>query len=66
MLNNFKKVVFLFCCVSFIVSCTSEIDDLKPINQETSVSVFDNPDSYKSFLTKIYAGISISGQQEPS
>jgi len=66
MLNNFKKVVFLFCCVSFIVSCTSEIDDLKPINQETSVSVFDNPDSYKSFLAKIYAGISISGQQGPA
>ena len=66
MLNNFKKVMFLFCCVSFIVSCTSEIDDLKPINQETSVSVFDNPDSYKSFLAKIYAGISISGQQGPA
>lgn len=66
MLNNLKKVVFLFCCVSFVVSCTSEIDDLKPINQETSVSVFENPDSYQAFLAKIYAGISISGQQGPA
>jgi hypothetical protein len=66
MLNNLKKVMFLVCCVSFVVSCTSEIDDLKPINQETSVSVFENPESYKSFLAKIYAGISISGQQGPA
>ncbi|MCF8273658.1 MAG: RagB/SusD family nutrient uptake outer membrane protein [Flavobacteriaceae bacterium] len=66
MLNNLKKVLFLICGVSVIVSCTSEIDDLKPINQETSVSVFDNPESYKSFLAKIYAGIAISGQQGPA
>jgi starch-binding outer membrane protein, SusD/RagB family len=66
MLNNLKKVLFLVCGLSVIVSCTSEIDDLKPINQETSVSVFDNPESYKSFLAKIYAGIAISGQQGPA
>lgn len=66
MLNNLKKVLFLFCCVSFIVSCTSEIDNLKPINQETSATVFDNPDSYRAFLAKIYAGIAVSGQQGPA
>jgi hypothetical protein len=66
MLNNFKKALFLFCCVSLIVSCTNEIDNLKPINQETSASVFDNPESYKAFLAKIYAGIAVSGQIGPS
>lgn len=66
MLNNFKKALFLFCCVSIMVSCTHEIDNLKPINQETSATVFDNPDSYRAFLAKIYAGISVSGQQGPA
>ncbi|MCF7561467.1 RagB/SusD family nutrient uptake outer membrane protein [Sabulilitoribacter multivorans] len=66
MLNNLKKVLFLFFGVTIMVSCTGEIDDLKPINQETSASVFDNPEAYKSFLAKIYAGIAISGQQGPA
>ena len=66
MLNKFKNVLFLLCCMSLIVSCTNEIDDLKPINQETSASVFDNPESYKAFLAKIYAGFAVSGQQGPS
>lgn len=66
MLNKFKNVMFLLCCMSLIVSCTNEIDDLKPINQETSASVFDNPESYKAFLAKIYAGFAVSGQQGPS
>ena len=66
MLSNFKKALFLFCCISFILSCTSEIDNLKPINQETSASVFDNPESYRAFIAKIYAGYAVSGQQGPS
>ncbi|MFC4723280.1 RagB/SusD family nutrient uptake outer membrane protein [Geojedonia litorea] len=66
MLNNFKKALFLFCCVSIVISCTSEIDDLRPINQETSATVFDDPASYKAFLAKIYAGIAVSGQQGPA
>lgn len=66
MLNNFKKAMFLFGCAAVIISCTSEIDDLKPINQETSVNAFDDPASYQAFLAKIYAGISVSGQQGPA
>ncbi len=66
MLNNFKKALFLFCCVSFIISCANEIDNLEPINQETSATVFDNPDTYKAFIAKIYAGFAVSGQQGPS
>ena len=66
MLDNFKKALFLFCCMSFIVSCTNEIDNLKPINQETSASVFDDPESYRAFIAKIYAGLAVSGQEGPS
>ena len=47
MLTNFRKVIFLICGLSFVISCTNEIDNLTPINQDTSASVFDDPASYR-------------------
>lgn len=66
MLNKLKKTALLAFGVLAIVSCTKEIDDLRPINQATADEIFDDPASYKSFLAKIYAGIAISGQQGPA
>lgn len=66
MLNKIRKTALLAFSVLAIVSCTKEIDDLKPINQATADEVFDDPASYKSFLAKIYAGIALSGQQGPA
>ena len=66
MLHNLKKTLLLVCSLMFIISCTNEIDSLEPINQQTSASVFDDPESYKAFLAKIYAGLAISGQQGPA
>jgi hypothetical protein len=66
MLNKIRKTALLAFGLLAIVSCTKEIDDLKPINQATADEVFDDPASYRSFLAKIYAGIAISGQQGPA
>jgi hypothetical protein len=66
MLNKLKKTVLFAFGVLVIVSCTKEIDDLKPINQDTADQIFEDPASYKSFLAKIYAGIALSGQQGPA
>ena len=61
------KLYFLFALATFfIVGCTNEIDSLEPINQDTSVSVFEDPESYRAFMAKIYAGLAISGQDGPA
>ena len=45
-------------------------DDLntEPIDEDevTSADVFDDPSAYKQVLAKLYAGLSVSGQQGPS
>lgn len=66
MLNKIRKIAMLAFGLLAIVSCTKEINDLKPINQATADEVFENPAAYRSFLAKIYAGIALSGQQGPA
>ncbi|MEZ4792532.1 MAG: RagB/SusD family nutrient uptake outer membrane protein [Gelidibacter sp.] len=66
MLNKIKKTALLAFGLLAIVSCTKEIDDLKPINQATADNVFEDPAAYRSFLAKIYAGLAVSGQQGPA
>ncbi len=48
-----------------IASCESELDK-EPITQLTEDQVFEDPASYKQFLARVYAGISVSGQQGPA
>ncbi|MCK7589055.1 RagB/SusD family nutrient uptake outer membrane protein [Subsaxibacter sp. CAU 1640] len=66
MLNKIRKTALLAFGLLAIVSCTKEIDDLRPINQATADEIFNDPASYQSFLAKIYAGLAISGQQGPA
>lgn len=66
MLNRIRKTALLAFCLLAIVSCTKEIDELKPINQATADNVFEDPAAYRSFLAKIYAGLAVSGQQGPA
>jgi hypothetical protein len=66
MLNKIRKIAMLAFGLLAVVSCTKEIDALKPINQATAEEVFDDPAAYRSFLAKIYAGIAVSGQQGPA
>ena len=66
MLNTIRKTALLVFGLLAIVSCTKEIDDLRPINQATADEIFNDPASYQSFLAKIYAGLAISGQEGPA
>ena len=66
MYRNFKPVLILFVSTLLLWSCQDELE-LKPEdNRETSATVFDDPDSYREFTAKLYAGLSLSGQQGPA
>ena len=67
-LNNKIKlsigIIILMLTFTF-TSCESVLDK-EPITDLTESQVFDNPESYKEFLARIYAGIAVSGQQGPA
>ncbi len=48
-----------------VVGCTDDLDNIATNNVNSS-NAFDNPDSYLQFLAKIYAGLSVTGQQGPA
>ncbi len=58
-------LIVLFCSVT-LWSCQDDLDLRPEDNRETSASVFEDPESYKLFLAKLYAGLSLSGQQGPA
>jgi len=63
-----KWIAFIVLTASFTFSsCFKDLDTvpLDP-NLITSGTVFNNPDAYKQFLAKLYAGFAVSGQEGPS
>ena len=66
MLRIIKTVFFAFIMIGFIQSCESNLDLQPEDNRLTADAVFEDPAAYKAFLAKIYAGISLSGQQGPA
>ena len=66
MLRTIKSLFVVFALVFFVQSCEDRLD-LQPEDERlTADSAFDDPAAYKQFLAKIYAGISLSGQQGPA
>lgn len=66
MYRNIKPVLILFMSTLLLWSCQDDLE-LKPEdNRDTSATVFDDPDSYREFSAKLYAGLSLSGQQGPA
>lgn len=66
MKRTIKTVFAVFLLVCFVQSCEDRLD-LQPEDERiTADQVFDDPEAYKEFLAKIYAGISLSGQQGPA
>lgn len=63
--SNILLLAALFCFA--FSSCTGDLDTV-PIDEDviTASLVYDDPDSYKQVLAKIYAGLAVSGQQGPS
>ncbi len=66
MYNNLKKVFFFFFASLILVSCSKNLDLIPEDGRNTSESAFNDPSSYKAFLAKIYAGLSLSGQEGPA
>ncbi len=63
---KFKSTTLLLgILLTGLCSCVNDLDR-KPFIEETSASVYENPDSYIQILAKVYAGLSMSGQQGPA
>lgn len=66
MYRTLKYIFFAFTLVLFVQSCANDLD-LQPEDDRLTADVaFDDPTSYRAFLAKIYAGISLSGQEGPA
>jgi hypothetical protein len=66
MLRTIKSFLVVLTVAFFMQSCADRLD-LKPEDERlTADAAFENPEAYKQFLAKIYAGISLSGQQGPA
>ena len=46
------------------VGCTDTV--VQPKSSITSANVFNDPNSYRAFIAKVYAGLAVSGQQGPA
>ncbi len=66
MLRTIKYIFFAFTIALFVQSCANDLDLQPEDNRLTADATFEDPASYKAFLAKIYAGISLSGQEGPA
>jgi len=66
MLNYFKKVVLLLSLSSLVWSCEDQLDILPEDDRLTENQALNSEGDYRSFLAKIYGGLSLGGQQGPS
>lgn len=65
--KNLKYLLFSLVTMPFMSSCFNDLNTV-PIDSDkiTSAVVFDNDSAYLKFIAKIYAGLSISGNQGPA
>ncbi len=66
MFKNVKSFLLLLTISLFMASCEKELDLIPEDGRVTSANAFDDPTAYRAFLAKIYAGISLSGQEGPA
>ncbi len=67
MKHIFKYTIAIAGIFIMLVSCVKDLDT-EPIDPDsiTAASVYDNPESYKQVLAKLYAGLAVSGQEGPA
>lgn len=66
MLRTIKSIFLVFAIALFVQSCADRLD-LQPEDERlTGDAAFEDPEAYKEFLAKLYAGISLSGQEGPA
>lgn len=61
-----RPVIVVFLSTMLFTSCADNLDLSTEDDRETPTSAFDDAESYKQFLAKLYAGLSLSGQQGPA
>lgn len=66
MYKKVKHFFYLIVATTLVVACSDRLDLSPEDERNTSDTAFDDPGSYKAFLAKIYAGLSLSGQQGPA
>jgi hypothetical protein len=66
MMRTLKYVFVAFTLVLFVQSCESNLDLQPEDGRLTADAAFEDPAAYKQFLAKLYAGISLSGQDGPA
>ncbi len=59
-----KKIFTVICCLWIVSSCTEL--DLEPPIAELGSQVFKSASDYRSYLAKIYASMSLTGQDGPA
>ncbi|MGY5847789.1 RagB/SusD family nutrient uptake outer membrane protein [Salegentibacter sp. HM20] len=66
MLNKSKSILILFLALGIVWGCEKDLELQPEDNRQTAESTFEDPESYKQFLAKLYAGLAVSGQQGPA
>ncbi len=66
MIRTLKTILIVVLAVFMVQSCENDLDLQPEDDRLTGDAAFEDPDSYRSFLAKIYAGISLSGQEGPA
>ncbi|MEY3050752.1 MAG: hypothetical protein RLY31_537 [Bacteroidota bacterium] len=64
---HFHRATLLVAAVLVFQSCFKDLDTV-PIDPDeiTSAAVYEDPTSYKKVLARLYAGLSVTGQQGPA
>ena len=66
-MTRILKTVFLaIIMIGFVQSCDDKLDLSPEDDRLLGDAAFEDPASYRAFLAKIYAGISLSGQDGPA
>lgn len=66
MLRTIKSILVVLTLAFFTQSCEDRLNLLPEDDRLTADAAFKAPEAYKQFLAKIYAGISLSGQEGPA
>ncbi|MFW5950770.1 MAG: RagB/SusD family nutrient uptake outer membrane protein [Gemmatimonadota bacterium] len=62
-----KKAVVAMVALASVLGATGCTDLLiEPKSTVTGANIFDDADSYRAFLAKLYAGLAVTGQQGPA
>jgi len=68
MMNTTKKVSAALLLLAFFMTGCFNALDVTPLDRDvvTAEIVYDDPDSYKQVLAKVYASLALTGQQGPA